>query len=67
VEKEIIWANQAKHDLQQIYNFNCLIQDEDKAFKLIESLVKKTKRLTMYVAGGTGFRRQTALSGQTPH
>jgi plasmid stabilization system protein ParE len=55
VEKEIIWANQAKHDLQQIYNFNCLVQDEDKAFKLIESLVKKTERLSHDVTGGTRY------------
>lgn len=56
MEKEIIWTDQAKGDLQNIYYFNTLaLQDEVKAFKLIETVIKKTEQLNGKISGGTRY------------
>jgi len=56
VEKEIIWTAQAKGDLQNIYYFNSLaLQDEVKAFKLVEDIIKKTDQLNHKISGGTRY------------
>lgn len=54
--KEIIWTVQAKGDLQNIYYFNTLaFQDESKAYKMIESIIKKTEHLEGKISGGTRY------------
>jgi plasmid stabilization system protein ParE len=56
VEKEIIWTAQAKGDLQNIYYFNTLaLQDEAKAFKMVENILKKTEQLNGKISGGTRY------------
>lgn len=43
MEKEIIWTDQAKADLRNIYIFNTFILDERKSFNLIENIIKKNR------------------------
>ena len=55
MEKEIIWTDQAKADLRNIYIFNTLILDEGKSFNLIENIIKKTDQLARGISGGTRY------------
>ncbi len=56
MEKEIIWTAQAKNDLHNIYYFNTLaLDDEAKAFNLIENIIKKTEQLSRKISGGTRY------------
>lgn len=55
MEKEIIWTDQAKADLWNIYTFNTLILDEGKSFNLIENIIKKTDQLARRISGGTRY------------
>lgn len=60
MEKEIIWTIRAKEDLQQIYEFNSLVMGEEKAFQLIEQIVKKADVLSTKISGGTRYISQIA-------
>lgn len=60
MEKDIIWAIRAKEDLQQIYEFNSLVMGEEKAFQLIEQIVKKADFLSNKISGGTRYISQIA-------
>jgi plasmid stabilization system protein ParE len=55
VEKEIIWTDQAKTDLQNIYFFNALILDEEKSFKLTDTIIKKTDKLSRSISAGVRY------------
>lgn len=55
MEKEIIWTDQAKADLRNIYIFNTFILDKRKAFNLIENIIKKTDQLSRRISGGTRY------------
>ena len=68
MEKEVIWTAQAKDDLHKIYEFNTLLLGEEKAYSLIEKLVKKVDILYQQVTGGTRYisdRHQQNLRRET--
>ena len=55
MEKEVIWTAQAKDDLQEIYEFNIPTLGEEKAYSLIDRLVKKADVLYEKIPGGTRY------------
>ena len=55
MEREVIWSGEAESDLQKIYDFNCPIIGEQKAFQMIEKLVLKTDILTNKILSGTRY------------
>lgn len=61
MEKEVIWTDLAKADLQEAYEFNTDLMGEEKAFELIKKLIKKADVLYNPIPGGTRY-----ISAKTP-
>ncbi|GAB5524027.1 MAG: hypothetical protein Roseis2KO_18990 [Roseivirga sp.] len=55
MEKEIIWSNPAKTDLQNIYEFNIQIRGEEKAFELIKKIMEVASLLESKTIGSTKY------------
>ena len=55
MEKEVIWTDPAKSDLQGIYEFTTSVLGEEKAFELVEKLVNKADILYQPHTGGIRY------------
>jgi hypothetical protein len=55
LEKEVVWTNQARNDLQVIYEFYSSFLEEHKAFSLVERIIEKAEDLYQSIIGGTRY------------
>lgn len=54
-EREVVWTNAARTDLQAIYDFNIQSRGEADAYKLIEDIYRKADELYQPIIGSTRF------------
>jgi plasmid stabilization system protein ParE len=55
LEKKVTWTDLAKQDLRDIYEFKSKSSEEEKAFALVEKLMKKADVLYKPHTGGTRY------------